>query len=752
LEIKPDISSHKPLPSRELFVRKPLANFSSLTHLRVLGLMDVTMHTIDSIPEDNEERRVRTSASEVNKMAYGVADHLGKNESLNMLDLVQPNFRDRPDEAIFAMFGRAQPIANNNRIAKFLHDHFIQQFTNHLSQLKPEKDEGVPDALRRTFLKLNKLLHEFLYSTNMRKMSQSSASSRGTSVLDTALLRSGVSGLVMYIVDKTLYIANAGNALAVISRGGVAQLVSRKHDPFDRGEISRIRSAEGWVTPKGLVNEEVDVSRSFGFYHLLPVVNARPDIVTWELSNQDEFVILANRGLWDYVSYQNAVEIAGTEKGDPMTAAQKLRDFAISYGAEGSTMIMVVCVADLFNDCSARKRQATVDSILDPEGYTSLTKRKKKDDIGIQKLDRIGDEIEPPIGHIALVFSDIRNSTHLWEVNPGMPTALRLHNNLLRRQLRYCGGYEVKSEGDSFMCSFPNAITALWWCLTVQIELLKEPWPLEILECEDGKEILDSSDRIIARGLSVRMGVHCGEPFYEPDPITKRMDYFGSMVNRSARISGVAHGGQITCSADVVREINAKIFETEPETDIQPAQAIHAIKGIGIKVVSVGETKLKGLEMPESLSLVYPTMLEGRQGLKETEAASGSRVQFSTEQMREVALLCVRLENLSTTWIIPPPPGCEGTLLPPYIAPDEEESRPRLRDRHSDVLLPGMNPNTSYADLMMLLNSLCIRIVNAHYAMSRNLHFSDILAKRGDLDARTMRELMSILGNGLIEN
>jgi hypothetical protein len=64
----------------------------------------------------------------------------------------------------------------------------------------------------------------------------------------------------------------------------------------------------------------------------------------------DEFVIIANRGLWDYVSYQTAVDIAqGTE---PMIAAQKLRDFAIGCGAEGSTMIMVIGVADLFRGAS----------------------------------------------------------------------------------------------------------------------------------------------------------------------------------------------------------------------------------------------------------------------------------------------------------------------------------------------------------------------------------------------------------------
>ena len=50
--------------------------------------------------------------------------------------------------------------------------------------------------------------------------------------------------------------------------------------------------------------------------------------------------------VWDYMSYQTAVDIARTERGDPMIAAQKLRDFSISYEVEGSTMIMVIDVEE----------------------------------------------------------------------------------------------------------------------------------------------------------------------------------------------------------------------------------------------------------------------------------------------------------------------------------------------------------------------------------------------------------------------
>ena len=136
-----------------------------------------------------------------------------------------------------------------------------------------------------------------------------------------------------------------------------------------------------------------------------------------------------------------------------------------------------------------------------------------------------------------------------------------MHNQLLRRQLRAIGGYEVKTEGDSFMVSFPTVTSALLWCLTVQLELLREDWPQEILDSEEGKEIVNSRGEVLYRGLSVRMGMHWGAPVCEADPITRRMDYFGPMVNRSSRISAVAEGGQISASQDVIDIIQEVVVD-----------------------------------------------------------------------------------------------------------------------------------------------------------------------------------------------
>ena len=751
LEIKPDPDSRHLSDGGRI-----LADFSD--SLRVLGLMDVTTAFLSNIPEETEDRRVRTSLSEVNRMSYGIADTLGKSGCLTMFDLVQPEFRGQKDEAVFAMFGRSDAPQNNNHLSKYLHDNFVSQFTVHLTQIDESKNETVLDALRRTFLRLNKQLHDTLYASNssQRKMSHASASTAATATLESSY-RAGASGIVIYFVCKTMYVANVGDALAVISMQGSAELFSRKHDPFDRRETERIRAAEGWISPGGLVHEEIETSRSFGFFYHFPVVNARPEVKRRQLTEQDEFVIIANRGLWDYISYQTAVDIARSEIADPMIAAQKLRDFAISYGSDGSTMIMVICIADLFRP----KKQPTTDWSMDAEAYATTSKKRggKKADIQDRTIARLDFEVPPPVGHLCLVFTDIRNSTQLWETNAGMPTAMRLHNNLLRRHLRLCGGYVVKTEGDAFMCSFPTTLAALWWSLAVQVQLMHEPWPSEILECEEGKEVWDSDGNLIARGLSVRVGIHCGVPVCEPDPITKRMDYFGPMVIRAARISGHAAGGQIMCSADVVREINARVTETGPDTEyseIQPPHAIEAIRRMNIKVIPVGEIKLKGLEIPEMVSLIYPGSVAGRQDIDltgksaSTSAQPCGKVQVCIGQMRELATLCLRFEALASGRVFRPYPKRKESIASSQPPPPGLEEEPRLEPCYMygnpEHLLPSLPDNMCELDIMMVLDSLLTRLENAAsaMAMAKTAGRTEAAQLRGKVDERTLSLISSL--------
>jgi adenylate cyclase len=241
------------------------------------------------------------------------------------------------------------------------------------------------------------------------------------------------------------------------------------------------------------------------------------------------------------------------------------------------------------------------------------------------------------------------------------------------------------------------------------------------------------------------------------------MDYFGPMVNRSARIQGSARGGQIMCSADVIREVNAKLNDEEPDTDAenQPLEAIDAIRRMGLSVIPVGEVRLKGLEVPEVLSMVFPKELEGRASLQEIPEdpnSSGSRVPFSVEQMRELGFLCLRLEALATGRMFRTLPTLDrkGSLGDDSNAGDIPEGmdNPNFLFGDPALLLPLMNDKTSDNDLMLIMDSLAGRIENAIAGLCGRQDSSDLktalgsaLLQRSGLDSQTLDTILNVLKN-----
>ena len=103
---------------------------------------------------------------------------------------------------------------------------------------------------------------------------------------------------------------------------------------------------------------------------------------------------------------------------------------------------------------------------------------------------------------------------------------------------------------------------------------------LEILECEDEKPIYDASGELIARGLSVRMGIYSGTPLCETDLITHRIDYFYLLVNLSARNQSSALGEQIMRNVEIIHEINMRFLEIDEETEYSKQQSTQAMGAI----------------------------------------------------------------------------------------------------------------------------------------------------------------------------
>jgi adenylate cyclase len=144
------------------------------------------------------------------------------------------------------------------------------------------------------------------------------------------------------------------------------------------------------------------------------------------------------------------------------------------------------------------------------------------------------------------------------------------------------------------------------------------------------------------------MGIHWGRPVCEIDPVTKRMDYFGPMVNRAARIESVADGGQICVSSDFIQEVQ-RMLESHIESDRSTStgsedtlnddimsqtirRELRSLSSQGFEVKDLGQRTLKGLENPEYIYLMYPHSLASRLVVQQQKAEAESRAHIANEK------------------------------------------------------------------------------------------------------------------------
>jgi predicted ATPase/class 3 adenylate cyclase len=165
-----------------------------------------------------------------------------------------------------------------------------------------------------------------------------------------------------------------------------------------------------------------------------------------------------------------------------------------------------------------------------------------------------------PTGTVTFLFTDIEDSTKLWEQYPeAMKPALAAHDAILKEAIETNHGQVVKTTGDGVHAVFITAMDAINTSIAAQCAL-------------QNSEVFKTSEF----SLLVRMGLHTGEAELRDG------DYYGGTLNRAARIMGIAYGGQILLSAVTA----ALAREHLPENT---------------SLLDLGEHRLKNLSRPENI-------------------------------------------------------------------------------------------------------------------------------------------------------
>jgi predicted ATPase len=160
---------------------------------------------------------------------------------------------------------------------------------------------------------------------------------------------------------------------------------------------------------------------------------------------------------------------------------------------------------------------------------------------------------------VTFLFTDIEGSTRRWESDPdAMREALAAHDEVLRHAIEARGGWMFKHTGDGACAAFSSPRAAV--------------------------EAATDAQRVLA--LPVRMGIATGEAEQRGD------DYFGPILNRTARITAAGHGGQILVTSSMIALVD------------------------GLEVIALGERRLRDLSEPveifqvraEGLRVEFPAL------------------------------------------------------------------------------------------------------------------------------------------------
>ena len=186
------------------------------------------------------------------------------------------------------------------------------------------------------------------------------------------------------------------------------------------------------------------------------------------------------------------------------------------------------------------------------------------------------------------LFTDIEQSTRTWERDPERMThSLAIHDDIVASAIEGAGGTVVKGTGDGFMAVFGDPEQAVGAAADMTRRLVDAEWG-------DGPV------------LRIRVGIHAGDADVRGD------DYFGTAVNRAARLMGVASGGQVVLSGDVaghldgrpIGDLGVRDLGEHRLKDLAGPQRIYQLTGPGLETSfpPLGTLDLTPNNLPEQLS------------------------------------------------------------------------------------------------------------------------------------------------------
>lgn len=317
-----------------------------------------------------------------------------------------------------------------SEVALFIQQHLAPVIESYLRQFiekenlkfNPSKENSnlVANAIIKSYIETNGSLEQWLKATN---------------IFDKYV---GSTCITIILTDQMLYCANVGDSRAVLGTfstshqqkeiqedehndiknssssvpiidsksvqdSDISTLFSSRlsfdHKPNVREERIRIRQNGGVVISslsgtcsyrisKPCGGPTLAVSRSFGDFHLYPVVSVQPDVFCHPLEPSDQFFVVASDGLWDVLSdkmcidivaellYHLNIELNISLKKSCEIAASHVRDLVFSLGSGDDLSVIIVPLR--WNESKCMEKYFEAPNSYENDEFPKQPKKKKK--------------------------------------------------------------------------------------------------------------------------------------------------------------------------------------------------------------------------------------------------------------------------------------------------------------------------------------------------------------------------------------
>src|SRR6202048_1088415 len=159
-----------------------------------------------------------------------------------------------------------------------------------------------------------------------------------------------------------------------------------------------------------------------------------------------------------------------------------------------------------------------------------------------------------PSGVVTFLFTDIEGSTRRWEADAeAMRAALSKHDLVLQTAIESHDGFLFSHTGDGVVAAFAPPRSAVDAAVKAQLGL----------------------------ELPVRMGIATGEAELRGG------DYFGTVLNRAARVMAAGHGGQILVAASTAVLLSGiDLLDLGPRRlrDVPMPVGVFQVRSAGLRV------------------------------------------------------------------------------------------------------------------------------------------------------------------------